>query len=129
MALTHLAMNLGRPYFAYLVTELQRMLGPKSEKETTANMQGFLRPVLIFTLHAMLNAILQQQSPDTDTVLSPVAEEASTIDGMQFIHKFEAAVPLLLPLIAEVNCRSCFSPLIQFVCIGTTVVRAFFIFS
>lgn len=103
VALTHLAVNLGPPYFTYLVTELVRMLGPKNEKDEAANQKGFLRPVLIFTLHAMLNSLLQQRSSSPEAPLLRTAEEAATIDGTHFIQRFEAVVPLLLPLIAEVS--------------------------
>ncbi|KAL8453113.1 hypothetical protein Emed_000983 [Eimeria media] len=102
-ALVQLAVNLGLPYFAYLVTELQRMLGPRSEKDAAANQQSFLRPVLLFTVHAMLSGLLQQHKGTEleQPLLLPETEEAATIDGTRFVQHFDAATPLLLPLIAE----------------------------
>ena len=80
------------------------MLGPKSEKNPEADQQSFLRPVLLFTLHAMLNALQQQQqSASAEPAALRAQQEASTTDGTQFVQQFEAAVPLLLPLIAEVS--------------------------
>ncbi|OEH76938.1 hypothetical protein cyc_08231 [Cyclospora cayetanensis] len=105
VALTHLAVNLGRPYFAYLVTELLRTNGPKNEKDAAANQQGFIRPVLLYTLHAMLNALVQDKSTEPE-MLPPLADEgATTIDARHFIQRFEASVPLLLPLISDEICR------------------------
>lgn len=103
MALTRLAVDLGAPYFTYLVTEIQRMLGPKSERSAEADQQSFLRPVLLYTLHAMLSALQQQQPTLSGTPVLQAAAEAATIDGTRFVQPFEAAVPLLLPLIAEVR--------------------------
>ncbi|KAL8433548.1 hypothetical protein ACSSS7_003839 [Eimeria intestinalis] len=102
-ALVQLAVNLGPPYFAYLVTELQRMLGPRSEKDAAANQQSFLRPVLLFTVHAMLSGLLQQQRAAEleQPALLPETEETAAIDGTHFVQRFEAATPLLLPLITE----------------------------
>ncbi|KAL8442526.1 hypothetical protein Emag_006399 [Eimeria magna] len=102
-ALVQLAVNLGLPYFAYLVTELQRMLGPRSEKDAAANQQSFLRPVLLFTVHAMLSGLLQQHTNAEleQPLLLPETEETAAIDGTRFVQRFDAATPLLLPLIAE----------------------------
>lgn len=87
------------------MTEVQRTLGPKSEKNPEADQQSFLRPVLLFTLHAMLNALHQQQQQSASTELAALdaSQEATSVDDTQFVQKFEAAVPLLLPLIAEVS--------------------------
>lgn len=107
VALTHLSSSLGAPYFCYLVAELKTALGPRSEKDAAANQQGFWRPVLLFTLHKMLTALLQQRDTNIPMqeapLLPPAAEGPGRTEGPRFIQPFEAAVPLLLPLIAEVS--------------------------
>ncbi|CDJ35689.1 uncharacterized protein EMH_0099840 [Eimeria mitis] len=49
----------------------------------------------------MLNALQQQQQQDASAEPVYASQEAACIDGTQFVQRFEAAVPLMLPLIAE----------------------------
>ncbi|CDJ45991.1 hypothetical protein, conserved [Eimeria brunetti] len=103
VAMVRLAVDLGPLYFTYLVTEVQGTLGPRSDKTPEADQQSFLRPVLLFTLHAMVNALLQQQPQQAAEAAAQLhaSQDESSTGGIQFVQRFEAVVPVLLPLIAE----------------------------
>lgn len=112
MALTQLASNLGFSYFAYLAEELRRLLGPRSEKDKASHAQGFLQPVLIFTLHAMLHALLHPRE-GSEYLRKQLEKEASLWKGASgkafsstFVKPLEEAVQVLLSLVAEVSSRT-----------------------
>lgn len=134
-ALVALAENLGPSCFAFLVSETSLLLQQRqSRKQQQGNdsasnaalgtsAQAFYRPVLLFTLHAMLSRLVQQlsQPPEFDAGASQhVAETKEDEDcGMPDDSskpaasaghtrgvspgEIDEAIPLLLPLIAEVS--------------------------
>ncbi|PHJ25811.1 down-regulated in metastasis protein [Cystoisospora suis] len=128
-ALVALAGSLGPSCFAFLVSETSLLLQQRQSKAQQqgndrasnaamgTSAQAFYRPVLLFTLHAMLSRLVQHPSPHggvgaasqrleakEDDEYCEMREESVKPEGGApgvLPGELDEAVPLLLPLIAE----------------------------
>ncbi|KEP62976.1 UNVERIFIED_CONTAM: hypothetical protein HHA_216210 [Hammondia hammondi] len=107
-ALVSMAVSLGPSFFSVLVAEVGVLLrdrkpsgkkGGAQEEDVAGNSaQAFYRPVLLFTVHAMLKGLVDEEEKKRGDA------QATGLEGIKTSHEdagLDKALALVLPLIAE----------------------------